>query len=228
MKKIKVPKTIKDNFLAGIALLLPTFFTLALMYWVIDKVTIPFEYFIEYLLPAFIPNVLQIFFAKIAILLFLYLSISLIGFLGNRFLIYVVLRWADHLFENIPLINRIYTPLKQVIESILMSDLPKRTKVVLAPFSEYTNHSLGFVVGSKIDAFKEERQAVLVPGTPNPTMGFLLFYKKEHIKELPITVSSAIEVIVSCGIISDHLADQGSAQEEFEMLVDRQDTKELL
>ena len=48
---------------------------------------------------------------------------------------------------------------------------------------------------------KGEMVNVFVPTTPNPTSGFLLFFEKEDIIELDMSVEDAIKLVVSAGMV---------------------------
>ena len=45
------------------------------------------------------------------------------------------------------------------------------------------------------------RVSVFVPGTPNPTMGFMLMFEKSKIIEIDMKVEDALKFVVSCGIM---------------------------
>ena len=42
---------------------------------------------------------------------------------------------------------------------------------------------------------------VFVPTTPNPTSGFLLFFAKDDVVELDMSVEDAIKLVVSAGMV---------------------------
>jgi uncharacterized membrane protein len=47
----------------------------------------------------------------------------------------------------------------------------------------------------------EERWAVFVPTTPNPTSGFLLFVPRIEIVELEMSVGDGMKMVISGGVI---------------------------
>jgi len=43
--------------------------------------------------------------------------------------------------------------------------------------------------------------SVFVPTTPNPTSGFLLFFPREDVIELDMTIEDAAKLVISAGLV---------------------------
>ena len=43
--------------------------------------------------------------------------------------------------------------------------------------------------------------SIFVPTTPNPTSGFLLFFPREDIIELDMTIEEAAKLVISAGLV---------------------------
>lgn len=48
--------------------------------------------------------------------------------------------------------------------------------------------------------------SVFIPGTPNPSVGFLLLFKKEQLTFVNMKVDEAMKFIVSCGAVMPDFA----------------------
>jgi uncharacterized membrane protein len=227
MKHRNLLAQIKKNFLSGIIFLFPFVFTSVIIIFLVNKVTGPFNIIIDKVFASHLSNPLTFIFSKLLILALLYLCISFIGFLGSRFFTYLFFHMIDNVFKNLPIINRLYLPLKQVVQFLLGADIPEPTSIVLVPFPHDTSSSIGLLVKEKLEGL-EERQAVLLLGTPNPLMGFLLFYKKKHLKTLDITLKEALEIVITCGAISDPRFLQERSLKSLDKSIVEKATEELL
>ncbi|MCX5713133.1 MAG: hypothetical protein NTY47_08800 [Candidatus Omnitrophica bacterium] len=55
------------------------------------------------------------------------------------------------------------------------------------------------------DALNKDTIAVLVPTTPSPLTGFLVFVQKQEVKFLDISVTEAFKIIISGGVIKPEM-----------------------
>jgi len=66
--------------------------------------------------------------------------------------------------------------------------------------------AIGFVTGvtkGEVQALSKENLInVFVPTTPNPTSGFLLFFKRDDTLVLDMSVEEAVKMVVSGGIVT--------------------------
>ena len=49
--------------------------------------------------------------------------------------------------------------------------------------------------------------SVFVPTTPNPTSGFLLFFPKEDVIELDMSIEDAAKLVISAGLVYPNAKD---------------------
>ena len=165
------------------------------------------------------------FLSKIFILLVLGGVVFLVGFLTKLFFFDLFLRIGNFFLHKLPFINKIYKTSQDVIQS-LFSSSKKFSQVVFVPFPTMNSLTLGFVSNENIKLksppseksleeskkeFREELEgesdhliSVFIPGTPNPSVGFMLMFKKEQLHFLSIKVDEAMKFIVSCGIVMPH------------------------
>ena len=186
---------IRNNFIAGIVVLIPIGITLYLTIFFI-RVTgniIPKELNPNNYLPFNIPGV-EILIALFFITLIGWLSLS---FLGKKFF-----ELFNRILKKIPILRTIYSAIGQMTESFTKTD-NKQKSVVLLEYPRKGVWAVGFATkeneGLIKEKIKEEIINVFVPTTPNPTSGFLLMVPKKDLIYLDVTFEQASKFIVSAG-----------------------------
>ena len=194
MKK-SILARIRNNFIAGIVVLIPIGITLYLTLFLIrvSGKIIPKEINPNNYLPFDIPGV-EIFIALLIITFTGWLSLS---FLGKKFF-----EFFNNILKKIPILRTIYSAIGQMTESFAKTD-NKQKSVVLLEYPRKGVWAVGFATkeneGLIKDKLKEEIINVFVPTTPNPTSGFLLMVPKKDLIYLNITFEQASKFIVSAG-----------------------------
>ena len=186
---------IRNNFIAGIVVLIPIGITLYLTLFLIRIFgrIIPKEINPNNYLPFNIPGV-EIVIALIIITFIGWLSLS---FLGKKFfeLFNIILR-------KIPILRTIYSAIGQMTETFTKSNNKQRS-VVLLEYPRKGIWAVGFATKENKGLIKnkvgEDIINVFVPTTPNPTSGFLLMVPKKDIIYLDVSFEQASKFIVSAG-----------------------------
>ncbi len=199
MEKKSIKKSLfarlRNNFIAGIVVLIPIGITLYLTIFFIrvSGNIIPKEINPNNYLPFNIPGV-EILVALIFITLIGWLSLS---FLGKKFF-----EIFNNLLKKIPILRTIYSAIGQMTESLTKSD-NKQKSVVLLEYPRKGIWALGFATKENKGLIKkkvnEEIINVFVPTTPNPTSGFLLMVPKKDVIYLDVSFEQASKFIVSAG-----------------------------
>ena len=186
---------IRNNFIAGIVVLIPIGITLYLTLAIIkvSSKILPKEINPNNYLPYNIPGI------EILIALFL---ITLIGWLSLSFLGKKLLNIFDNFLNKIPILRTIYSAFVQMLETFTKSKASKKN-VVLVEYPRKGTWAVGFATNKNTGEIKnkigQEVINVFVPTTPNPTSGFLLMFPKEDVIYLDITFEQASKFIVSAG-----------------------------
>ena len=183
---------IRNNFIAGIVVLIPIGITLYLTIFFI-RVTgniIPKELNPNNYLPFNIPGV-EILIALFFITLIGWLSLS---FLGKKFF-----ELFNRILKKIPILRTIYSAIGQMTESFTKTD-NKQKSVVLLEYPRKGVWAVGFATkentGIIKEKVKEELINVFIPTTPNPTSGFLLMIPKKDLIYLDVSFEQASKFIV--------------------------------
>ncbi len=186
---------IRNNFIAGVVVLIPIGITLYLTLFFIrfSGQIIPKEINPNNYLPFNIPGV-EILVALIFITIIGWLSLS---FLGKKFF-----EIFNNILRKIPILRTIYSAIGQMTESFTKTD-NKQKSVVLLEYPRKGIWAVGFATrenkGLIRDKINEDVINVFVPTTPNPTSGFLLMVPKKDLIYLDISFEQASKFIVSAG-----------------------------
>tara|TARA_B100001059_G_scaffold234843_1_gene278523 strand:- start:1128 stop:1742 length:615 start_codon:yes stop_codon:yes gene_type:complete len=199
MSKVKTKKSllsrIRNNFIAGIVVLIPIGITLYLtLFFVrISGNIVPKEINPNNYLPFNIPGV------EILIALFL---ITFIGWISLSFIGKKFFEIFNNFLRKIPILRTIYSAIGQMTESFTNTDNNEKSVVLL----EYPRKGIwvvGFATkenkGIIKENIKENLINVFVPTTPNPTSGFLLMVPKNDLIYLNVSFEQASKFIVSAG-----------------------------
>ena len=199
MTKLNTKKSlfarIRNNFIAGIVVLIPIGITLYLTIFII-KISgniIPKEINPNSYLPFNIPG-LEILIALFLITFIGWLSLS---FIGKKFF-----EFFNNFLKKIPILRTIYSAIGQMTKTFTKSDNNEKSVVLL----EYPRKGIwvvGFATkenqGVIKDKVNEDLVNVFVPTTPNPTSGFLLMLPKKDLIYLQVSFEQASKFIVSAG-----------------------------
>ena len=199
MSKTNIKKSVfaklRNNFIAGIVVLIPIGITLYLTLFLIriSGKVIPKEINPNNYLPFNIPGV-EILIALLIITFIGWLSLS---FLGKKFF-----ELFNNILKKIPILRTIYSAIGQMTESFTKSD-NKQKSVVLLEYPRKGLWAVGFATkeneGLIKNKVKEDIINVFVPTTPNPTSGFLLMVPKKDLIFLDVSFEQASKFIVSAG-----------------------------
>ena len=186
---------IRNNFIAGIVVLIPIGITLYLTLAIVkvSSIILPKEINPNNYLPYNIPGIEII----IALLL-----ITLVGWLSLSFIGKKLLNIFDNILNKIPILRTIYSAFSQMLDTFTKSKTSKQN-VVLIEYPRKGTWAVAFATNENTGKIKnkigQEVVNVFVPTTPNPTSGFLLMFPKEEVIYLDITFEQASKFIVSAG-----------------------------
>ena len=186
---------LRNNFIAGVVVLIPIGITLYLTIFII-KISgkiIPQKINPNNYLPFDIPG-LEILIALFLITFIGWLSLS---FIGKKFF-----EIFNNFLKKIPILRTIYSAIGQMTETFTKTDNSEKSVVLL----EYPRKGIwvvGFATKENKGIIKnkvnEDLVNIFVPTTPNPTSGFLLMLPKKDLIYLDVSFEQASKFIVSAG-----------------------------
>ena len=129
----------------------------------------------------------------------------LIGWLAKGFIGRSILRSAEGVVHQMPVVRSIYGGVKQIAETILNQDQSSFETACLVEYPRRGIWAIGFVstdAKGEIAARASDRMiSVFLPTTPNPTSGFLLFVPADDVVELDMSVEDAAKLVISAGLV---------------------------
>ncbi len=137
---------------------------------------------------------------------FLVLSIILAtGFLVRSILLKTCMDIMDNILKSIPVIQSVYTGVKQLVGAFSPQDDTTFKKVVLVEFPRKGMYSIGFLTSELYKQItpdtKEPLYNIFIPTTPNPTSGFFIAAPAQDFTVTKLTTQEAMALIISGGII---------------------------
>lgn len=201
--------------MTGLAILLPMVITIVIVVFLLNFFTKPFIGFVQSVLDhydlldkpfwIFSSSEVLLFSSKFIVLLVIVALTILIGFIGRLVLINLFFRFGDWVMHRIPLVNKIYKAIQDTLRTLFTSkEKTTFSQVVLVPFPYKGAYSIGLITNqSNIESDEAHRQliSVFVPGTPNPTMGFMLLFERDQLILIDMKVEDAFKFLVSCGVM---------------------------
>jgi uncharacterized membrane protein len=192
----------RKYFITGLLILVP----LAITLWVLHSVISTMDQSLLLLPEQWRPEQLFGFkFLGIGTILTL-LIVFVTGLLAQNFIgNYVVEAW-EALLKRIPIVNSIYSSVKQVSDTLFSSTGNAFSKAVLVQYPREGSWTIAFLTGVPGGAVARHLQgdyiSIYVPTTPNPTSGFFLMVPKADTIELDMTVDAALKYVVSMGVVA--------------------------
>lgn len=194
---------LRTYFLAGVLVTAPFAITLYVAWLLIDfvdtriKPLIPSQYNPDTYLHFGIPGL-----GVIILIVFL----TLVGYLTAGLLGRVFVSTGERLMARMPIVRTVYGATKQIVETVFSHQSNAFREVVLVEYPRKGIWTLGFVVGEPGEPIQslmdDEAVSIMVPTTPNPTSGFLLFVPRRDVKTIDISVEDGMKMILSVGMVT--------------------------
>jgi uncharacterized membrane protein len=204
----KVRAKIRNTFLAGLLVLIPTAITIYSFYFVFSKLnsllTLDRLTWIVNLFGLELPPSFNIpFFSLITTIV----MILLVGLITTSYGGRKVVTSLEKVLEKVPLFRTIYQASKNIMEALANPEKNSFRQVVLLEYPRKGIYAVGFVTSDTpkgIDDLKSDERLVnvFVPTAPNPTSGFLVILPKKDVIPLDISTEEGFRLIISAGTIS--------------------------
>lgn len=127
-------------------------------------------------------------------------GIFVVGFLGNTILAKPIFDLLEHLLKKLPLVNVIYSSLKDFANAFLGNNRKFKSPVLVQLHKDAEVYKLGFITQTDLNNINiKEMISVYVPHSYNFS-GDLFIVPKENVKELHVSGSEIMKFIVSGGV----------------------------
>jgi uncharacterized membrane protein len=201
-----VVRLIRGNTITGIIILIPLIVTV----YIIIKLFVLVDSALPHLVHSIVRSVPDHWFTgaglAISLIIAFIFGIAARNYIGKR-----LIRTGNRLIARIPFISKVYIGVQQILDAVVSQDKKLFEKVVLVEFPRPGYYSIGLMSSHTTpeitDRVGQRTVTVLVPLSPSPTHGILLFTRESELIELDMTVETAFKLIVSAGIFkSDQVA----------------------
>jgi len=222
-----VSKHFKRFFLRGLAAVLPTVLTLAIIVWVFSLLQTYFGKYINrgaaylstqaYVLIAGLSDPDEISRLRGQVLAFwnhwlfwfgfvlAVLGVYIFGRFLTSFLGRLVWRLTEKTLIQLPVIKQIYPSVKQVTDFLLAERKLEVSKIVAVEYPRKGIWSLGLVTNSGMRTLSEsltgDLLTVFIPSSPTPITGYTITVRRDEVIDLPISLDDALRFSVSGGVI---------------------------
>ena len=195
---IKMTKNIQYYLITGLLSILPIIIT----YWIVHNIFLyfakPGKLIVEYLFNNEAPKYFPEISGFILTILFIYfIGILVSNVLGNK--IYI---WLEKILSHVPVVNKLYTTIKQITVSISSSNRQAFKKVVFVEYPKTDLWTMSMVTGESNDLDGNEYYHIFIPTTPNPTSGYLIYVQKKNTLPANVTIEEAMKIIISGGLLA--------------------------
>lgn len=195
---------IRSSFLTGIVVIAPVALTIWLIWSVIgwiDSVVLP-------LVPGDFQTEqwLGINLRGVGLIIFLIFTV-VVGWVAKGILGRSLISFAEGLVNRMPVVRSIYSGVKQIAETVFAQSERSFEKACLIQYPRKGIWAVGFISTEAKGEVAEHADhnsgliSVFVPTTPNPTSGFLLFFPREDVIELDMSVEDAAKLVISAGLV---------------------------
>jgi len=196
----------RDNFIAGIAVVLPAAITLWLLSAIYDAVNMGVLNPLMKNLRPYLTNVYLEYGARTMIFLALISIVALIGLATRIIFIRKVFTAGERVFFKIPMIGKVYVAIKQMSRAFLGDRKGVFKAPVLVEYPRRGVYSIAFLTsdakGEIQQKTKKKLVNVFVPTTPNPTSGILLLTPEDELINLNMSVEEAMKLVISGGMVT--------------------------
>ena len=112
--------------------------------------------------------------------------------------------WHE-VMHRIPVVNSIYSSVKQISDTLFSSTGQAFRKTLLVQWPREGMWTIAFLTGTPggdvARHLAGDFLSVYVPTTPNPTGGYFVIVARENVIELDMSVDQALKYIISMGVV---------------------------
>ena len=201
--KLGLMGRLRAYFLAGVLVSAPAAITIYIAWLLINVIDgtigtlVPERYSPEQFMPFTVPGIG---------LLTVVVCLILIGAFAAGYVGRLVVGIGEGVVERMPVVRSIYGAIKQIFETVLAQKSTAFREVVLLEYPRVGVWSMGFITGPPhADVQRvspDELVTVVVPTSPIPTAGYLLFVPRKDVVVIDMTVDEGLRVVMSGGIVN--------------------------
>ena len=187
-----ITQKFRSKLFAGLATLLPlylTFIVIKFLFTKLEEMSGPILKKINLDIPG-----LGII---LTILLVYILGLLVTNFLGKK-----IFDIGERLVKKVPIVNMIYTTLKQITDTFTKGSMDAFKGAVYIEYPRKGLWTMAFISGESINKDGVSFYHLFVPTTPNPTSGFFLMVPQSDAIKSGMSVENGLKTIISGGLLA--------------------------
>ena len=130
------------------------------------------------------------------------LLIYVLGLLVTNFLGKKIFDIGERLVKKVPIVNMIYTTLKQITDTFTKGSMDAFKGAVYIEYPRKGLWTMAFISGESINKDGVSFYHLFVPTTPNPTSGFFLMIPQSDTIKSGMSVENGLKTIISGGLLA--------------------------
>jgi uncharacterized membrane protein len=204
----KILRFLRDNFIAGIIVILPVTITAFIIrFFVVSLNAIMLDPLTKGLKPYSLYEDQRMFLAKTVVFTAVLFFIVFLGLMTRVIIVRRFFAFFEGILLKLPMVNKIYGALKEISNSLFGKRKNNFKKVVLIEYPRKGIYIVGFVTSESTEMFQNvikepDLISVYCPTTPNPTSGYFVLISRKEAMPLDISVEEALKVVISAGVVS--------------------------
>ena len=191
----------KKYLITGLLIWIPLVITIWVLKLVVDTLDqslllLPLQWRTESFLGMHIPGM--------GVILTLVIVFATGIFATNFFGAQLVRLWYG-ILQRIPVVNSIYSSVKQISDTLFSSSGQAFRKALLVQWPREGMWTIAFLTGTPggdvVNHLPGDYVSVYVPTTPNPTGGYFVVVARKDVIELDMSVDEALKYVISMGVV---------------------------
>jgi len=193
-------KKIKRYLITGLLIWVP----LAITLWVLDLLVSTMDRTLQLLPPQWrTEGWLGVHISGLGVVLTV-LIVLVTGVLAANIIGQQLVKFWEGVLARIPVVNSIYTGVKQVSDTLFAPGGQAFRKAVLVQWPGPGMWTIAFVTGTPggdvANHLQGDYLSIYVPTTPNPTGGYFVMVPRANVIALDMSVDEALKYIISMGV----------------------------
>jgi uncharacterized membrane protein len=193
---------VRKYFIAGLLIWIPLVITI----WVLDLIVVTLDQSLLLLPPEWrTESFLGFHVPGLGVILTLVI-VFVTGVLATNFLGARLVHLWNEILHRIPVVNSIYSSVKQISDTLFSSSGQAFRKALLVQWPREGMWTIAFLTGRPggdvARYLPEDSVSVYVPTTPNPTGGYFVMMARKDVIELDMSVDAALKYIISMGVVA--------------------------
>tara|TARA_Y100001934_G_C12354421_1_gene777283 strand:+ start:101 stop:694 length:594 start_codon:yes stop_codon:yes gene_type:complete len=187
-----ITQSFRTKLFTGIATLLPlylTYIVIKFLFFSLEEISTP----IVERLGIDIPGIGIV----LTIVLIYILGIIVTNFLGKK-----IFNIGESIVKKVPIVNIIYTTLKQIIDTFTKGKIDDFEGAVYIQYPREGLWTMAFISGESKNKDGIKYYHLFVPTTPNPTSGFFIIIPQADTIGIDMSVEKGLKTIISGGLLA--------------------------